>query len=108
MLSTDLKEKQMLREWAKCHEENGFDCIEVKDTYFRDRDGDDTYLMEYDFSTIADLELLIEKVCMGSIPKDVGHMLAVAAFKEMPGRPGTEQIIGSVQVENIPEFIYVF
>lgn len=106
MHSIDFKEKQMLSEWAKCHAEDDFPCVMDEDTYFRERDEeDDTYLMEYDFSTIADLKLLMEKASRGNIPSEVRHMLAVAAFRE---KPEIKQKAELEQTQNIPEFIYVF
>lgn len=103
----DLKEKQMLAEWAERHVQDDFKRSEEEKSYFKDRCDEDTYMMEYDFFTIADLELLMERVSKGGIPADVRHILAVAAFKAKPEKPDGRKT-RSGERESIPEFIYVF
>ena len=107
MHSTDIKEKKWLMEWVQSHAKNTFTVDSNETSYFRERSTDDTYIMEYDFSSIADLKSLMGEVSGVSIPDDVTHMLAVAAFRAKPELTDLQQTISNEQ-KNIPEFIYVF
>lgn len=107
MHSTDGREKKQLLEWAQRQGQNTFESDDNRESYFIERNTDNTYIIEYDFSTIADLKALMDTISGAKIPDEIKHMLAVAAFRAKPEMSDLQQTISNEQ-KNIPEFIYAF
>lgn len=118
-LIDELQEKEMLQKWAEENQdETVFGALEWeiadRDSYYVDRQGTDTCLMEYGFSNIRELEELCKTVWSSEGLDRISRIVAVAALKCMPSNEDfTEK--SEIQAKdalekrgNVPEHIYVF
>lgn len=108
MSLTDLKEAKLLCEWAVSHEDHMiFDKQHDDHSYFRDHISEDTYMMQYGFSSIRGLNELIHRVTDGRMDDKAVKALSVAAFKYKPDDNAASEKSEERQFE-IPEYIYNF
>ncbi len=114
MNSTNIKERQMLQEWAAANSDSGAldkESAENEDTYFITRKRVDTYMMQYKFENIPQLQEGIAKVCGDQIDPKTQKLLAVAAFKcrkTQSEDTQTTEMKNSVDRGKLPEFTYAF
>lgn len=114
MNSINLKERQMLCEWASVHSDDSiFERKSKKDedSYFIARDTEDTYIMKYKFESIPQLQEKIEAVCGDKIDRQTQKLLAITAFKCKTSFLDSMQETGeksSVDRGKLPEFTYAF
>ncbi|MDE6626710.1 MAG: hypothetical protein K2K56_10150 [Lachnospiraceae bacterium] len=114
MNSINIKERQMLQEWASVHsDENIFDrrCKVDENSYFVSRNREDTYIMKYKFETIAQLQENIKRICGDEIDLQTQKLLAIAAFKCKASQvEDTHEANAKNNVDRgkLPEFTYAF
>lgn len=106
---TNMREVNMLCDWALAHEKKEvFDGYgKNTDSYFIDRISDNTYMMEYEVDDIGELSKLICENSRGKIDDEALKILSVAALKCKPDsiKNGDAQ---NSDISKIPEYIYNF
>lgn len=114
MNSIDIREKDLLQEWAAANSDGEIfekRCSEDMDSYFITRKEEDTYIMSYQFETIPQLQQMINNVCAEQIDVQRQKLLSIAAFKcrETPEENSDEgEKRESVDRGKLPEFTYAF
>lgn len=113
MNSINIKEKDLLQEWAKRNGDNSiFEKEAGKDSYFVERGQDLTEIWNYQFSTIGELKNIISAIIGSDIESDLEKLIVVSAFKckNLTGKISASDVRSAEQEndEKIPEYIYVF
>lgn len=114
MSSIDVKEKQLLQEWAAANSDgNVFEQRSHTDTesYFITRNNESTYIMPYQFDTIPQLQEKIAEVSGETIDLQLQKRLAVTAFKcrlSLTQDSGEEEDRKRADRGKLPEFTYAF
>ncbi len=114
MSSIDIREKNLLQEWAAANSDGEIfekRCSTDKDSYFITREVEDTYMMPYRFETIPQLQQMIADLCIGEIDVQNQKLLSIAAFKcrevqQEDSKAGEEH--KRVDRGKLPEFTYAF
>lgn len=105
MSSINDTEQKKLIEWASLYTGEKYFYSEEKtekDSLWRTRKQEDTYIMEYDFDTLPEFEELCKKVLYIQEERKMQRVLSVAVFKNMPNGEVNEA------VTKLPEYRYVF
>lgn len=112
MNSINKTETDMLLEWAFNNEDKSIflsDVNEQKDTFWKLRSKEDTYIMPYSFKTISEFEKLCTDVFEKEYDSKIQRIVSVAAFKNGESnqkRQGQEEKARATDM--LPEYIYVF
>lgn len=115
----DEKMMQILLEWAKENEDrNIFPMISGEDdSYYIDRNSEETYMMEYSFETMAELKKVLEEYSGLSESPELLKMITIETCKNRAGKSmkaygrrddGREKKSEQDDKATLPEFIYVF
>ena len=109
------REQAYLSSWAKTAESRMAADMVHSASYFEERINEGTYLVEYVFDTISNMDKMIQKVLGNDWDEELRKVCEVAALKErsqqMDKREENKRLIIEKQgkeEDQIPEFIYNF
>lgn len=109
------REQIFLSNWAKNASSRMAEEAVCSESYFEERTNEETYLVEYVFDTVSNMDEMIQKVLGDGWDEKLRKVCEVAALKERSrvtsGNEKNKQIVAEKQDEKenqIPEFIYNF
>lgn len=105
---TDKREVKKLLEWvAENDRESLLINDEKKESYWKTREREDTYIMPYDFRTIQEFEKMCDLIWGKEAAKEIQRTVSIAAFSSRADyeRRHTQR---ESAMEKMPEYIYVF
>lgn len=78
-----------------------------EETFWKTKEQQDTYIMEYDFKTIPEFEKFCDFVFQKEVDRKIQRIVSVAAFKHSKDYE-TDQDKREKAADKLPEHIYVF
>lgn len=105
-----IKEIGKLKIWAAGHAQPEVflsGCDKEKNSYYRERNDESTYISEYEFSTLPELEKMFDEMFHMDFDEEIRRIAGVCAMR-CRREQETDHKENTAVKELLPEHIYVF